>query len=378
VIRVLFVDDDTDLLSALARMLRTRRDRWAMTFASSGRQALEVLSDGDFDVVVSDMMMPGMDGASLLAEVRVRFPSVVRIVLSGQTHLGGAARDVIEAHQFLAKPCEANRLESAIERSLTLRARLSDPALLELVGGMNCLPSPSTTVIALREELAAEQVNVSKVNALISSDIAVSAKILQLVNSAFFGLPRSLSDISEAVTYLGTQALGELVMSAAVFRSLAHSAPRLEAEIERVQQRGISRASLAADLAEMTGRSPELCRNIWTGAFLADVGDLVLLTSDVVLTDTVAEGLLAASLGAHLMSMWGLPHHLVETAALSRDHIDPTSGDGAAFTWIARRLLTGSSDHVAVSDSDLAVVGLTGADIECVCGRHGQPTLERR
>jgi CheY-like chemotaxis protein len=69
---ILFVDDDASVLSSMRRMLHPMRSQWRMAFATSGDEAMEMLSMNAYDVVVSDMRMPGMNGAQLLTRVRAR------------------------------------------------------------------------------------------------------------------------------------------------------------------------------------------------------------------------------------------------------------------------------------------------------------------
>ena len=93
-LRVVFVDDEPYVLQALGRLLRPMRAEWHMEFASSAPAALEILAAGPFDAVVTDMRMPGMDGAELLDEVKRRHPHVVRIVLSGQADQASVLRSL--------------------------------------------------------------------------------------------------------------------------------------------------------------------------------------------------------------------------------------------------------------------------------------------
>ena len=103
-------------------MLRPQRHEWEMAFAPGGEAALALMEASPFDVIVSDMRMPGMDGATLLCRVREHYPQMVRIVLSGHTELSTALRVVPVAHQFLAKPCDAEMLRVAVERACHLKA----------------------------------------------------------------------------------------------------------------------------------------------------------------------------------------------------------------------------------------------------------------
>lgn len=108
--RVLFVDDEQEVLEGLRNLLRRNRHEWDMVFALGGYEALAELSRGTVDVVVTDMRMPGMDGAQLLAQVKTVSPSTARLVLSGHAEKEAILRALPVAHQFLSKPCGGGTL----------------------------------------------------------------------------------------------------------------------------------------------------------------------------------------------------------------------------------------------------------------------------
>jgi YesN/AraC family two-component response regulator len=81
--RILFVDDEPQVLKLLQLMLRPISAEWEVVCADSGEAALKVMEASSFDIVVSDMRMPGMNGAQLLNEIMKRHPSTLRIILSG-------------------------------------------------------------------------------------------------------------------------------------------------------------------------------------------------------------------------------------------------------------------------------------------------------
>ena len=97
--RILFVDDEPLVLQGLQRMLRSMRDEWEMEFAEGGANALERLAQAHFDVVVSDMLMPGINGAALLAAVMQRHPRTVRIILFGHADKDLILKCVGSIHQ---------------------------------------------------------------------------------------------------------------------------------------------------------------------------------------------------------------------------------------------------------------------------------------
>src|SRR5437588_7304008 len=132
---ILFVDDEERVLQGLRRMLRSMRDEWDVTFAISGVEALRILEQSNMDVLVSDMRMPGMDGAQLLTHAMELRPETLRIALTGESDVSMNLRCVSSAHQYLMKPCDPQTLKTKIARACTLRDQLGSPLLQQLVTG---------------------------------------------------------------------------------------------------------------------------------------------------------------------------------------------------------------------------------------------------
>lgn len=220
---VIFVDDEPRLLDGLRRQFRSYRTEWAMRFANSGEEALRMLREEPADVVVTDMRMPGMNGVELLNQVRQDSPGTIRFVLSGQTDQSELLDDIGNIHQFLQKPCEIESLEHAIRRTCTLAAMLESPKLREIVSGIHSLPIISESYNKLVRALEDESCDFDAITEIVEQDVGLSVKILQLVNSAFFGIPRKTASIHDAIVMIGTQNLLHLAMSAQIFDTLSQS-----------------------------------------------------------------------------------------------------------------------------------------------------------
>jgi len=217
-LRALFVDDEPLVLSGLRRMLRSLRHDWEMSFANSGEEALTLLEQDDFTVIVSDMRMPEMDGAELLDQVAKRHPAVARLVLSGHAELDAILRAVRPAHQFLAKPCDPKLLEGALERLRAVRLDEQQGAICQKLGAHRRLPSPQKKIEQLRAALATTPTDLHSVGEVVSTDIAMSIQVLRLVNTAFFGPPTPTADPHRAVSILGADILKSLVDDVELFR----------------------------------------------------------------------------------------------------------------------------------------------------------------
>jgi HD-like signal output (HDOD) protein len=325
--RILFVDDEPRILEGLQRLLRPHRDEWKMSFALGGKAALEALAAEPFDVIVSDMRMPNMDGATLLAAVREAYPDIVRIVLSGHTEVGLEIRAVQVAQQFITKPCTPETLRGVISRACNLQSLLVDATIRAVVGTMEALPSLPRLYSALTQAVSDPDVSLHDIGDIVGQDVAMCAKVLQLVNSAFFALPRRVTSIHSAVSLLGTNMLRSLVLSAEVFRSFDGPgySPSLH---ERLQEHALLTGGIARRL--LTDRRQ--AEDAMMAGILHDVGILILATrmpehhaealarsraTGLPLTETERQimGVTHAEIGAYLLGLWGLPFVIVEAVA---------------------------------------------------------------
>jgi response regulator RpfG family c-di-GMP phosphodiesterase len=112
--KILFVDDEPAVLNGYQRLLHREFD---VSIASGGEQGLaSIRTNGPYAVVISDMQMPGMNGAQFLSQVRVNAPDTVRILLTGHTDLNAAIEAVNQGNifRFLTKPCEKEQLVKAL------------------------------------------------------------------------------------------------------------------------------------------------------------------------------------------------------------------------------------------------------------------------
>jgi HD-like signal output (HDOD) protein len=305
---ILFVDDEPNVLNGLRNALRGRRHKWDMVFACGGEAAIAHLETRAFDVVVSDMRMPKMDGTMLLGRVKQMQPRAIRMILSGQTDPEAAMRSVFLAHRFLAKPCEPDMLEQVIDRACRLQEILQDESLRAAAGDVAMLPAAPRVFASLAGVLADPRTTLKDVTAVIEKDVGLSAKILQLVNSAFFGLPRRVSRISEAVVCLGITTVRDLALALETYAGKSTLPPERAAA---VQQHSLQVAQLARQIFSQDKARAE---EAFITGLLHDVGMLFPCSA------TAPSRELHALLGAYLLGLWGLPYPVIEAIA---NHNEP-------------------------------------------------------
>jgi HD-like signal output (HDOD) protein len=327
--RVLFVDDEEHILRGLERLLSTLDGEWQCEFACSVALAMEYLGNAPFDVVVSDIGMPQQSGAALLGIIQKDRPEIVRIVLSGRGDQDTAISTVMTAHQFLAKPCEASELHTTLKRAEVLRNFISEPSLRALVAKLPSLPSVKSAYTELIRELDAPDVSMDRICKIIASDIAMSAKVLQLVNSAFFGLARQVADVRQATVYLGIEVLRAIVLSAQAFSMFPQGAGGASAEV--LQSHSLAVSAAARLIAATSGLSGKAAEAATAAGMLHEIGQLVIATSAPTegrrirhsiaggahpwAAERAVLGTTHAEVGAFLLGIWGLPLSVVQAVA---------------------------------------------------------------
>ncbi|MEP9409792.1 MAG: HDOD domain-containing protein [Candidatus Brocadia sp.] len=345
--RILFVDDELKVLQGLQRMLRSMRHEWNMEFATSGHEALETLSKSPFDVIVTDMRMPGMDGVQLLREVMKKHPGVIRIILSGQTDQGVFLSSSHLMHQFLSKPCDTESLKATIARACALHDLVKDESLKKLVLQVESLPSLSKLYTEILEMLQSPDVSMEKLGDIISRDLGMTAKILQIVNSAFYGLRRRISNPTEAVIILGLSTLRALVLSYQLFSSFEHI------KLERFSANALWKHSMIVgtftkQIARDENCPPKMLDDALIAGMFHDIGKLIIVANlplryDKML-DLVREKNIPhreaeqeifngthAEIGAYLLGLWGLSDSIIEAIAF---HHVPTKCPAKTFTLV--------------------------------------------
>lgn len=309
--RILFVDDEPKVLDALRALLR-KFNTWELSFVEGGERGLEIIQQESFDIVVSDLKMPKVDGALLLQSVQKLHPQAVRIVLANANDQGTALKAVSVAHQFLGKPCDPTTLESTLERACQIHALIKDPALRSVLGRVQRLPTMPGTWVRLRQVMDSPSSNSSQIAAVLRQDMAITARILQLVNSPFFGPSRKITALEDAVSYLGFNLIRSLVFSLELFQSPSHSWYSQDDLRHHVL--------LSATIARRVVPERRLADEAFFAAILHDVGLLVLADQPAAASDPT----LHPRIGAYLLSLWGMENSLID-AALNH-HQPPSNG----------------------------------------------------
>jgi HD-like signal output (HDOD) protein len=362
--RILFVDDEPMVLNGLQRTLRKMRREWDMTFVGSGREALDALGKKPMDVIVSDLRMPEMDGGRLLAEVKQQHPQVVRIILSGQLDQEMTLKSVQLAHQSLSKPCDAEVLKHTLAKLFALRDFLSDDSIKSIISQIESLPSMPSIYTEIVTEMQSDDPAIKKVGEIISKDLSMTAKILQMVNSAFFGLFQKIKSPEQAVMMLGMETIKALVLSVKIFSEFNQNSFSWF-NIDKLFDHSLAVSVYAKTIIKNEDLDQGLINNSMMAGLLHDLGKLILATNfeksyRQVLTEAQgtgknlldleyeAFGTSHAEIGAYLMGLWRLENSIIEAIAF---HHFPAKSMSQNIGLLAAVHVGDALDHEAQTPS---------------------------
>lgn len=384
---ILFVDDEPNILMSLKRMLRPMREKWDMHFASSGKEALEIMAKTSMDAIVSDMRMPHMDGPELLSRVMRLYPDAVRFALSGYSDQEMVGRSIAPTHQYLTKPCEAEVLIAALEQAMSAREMVGNVEVLKKIARLGHLPVLPEAYNLITAELAKGEPSPKVVGDIVARDLGLSANILKLVNSAYFGLSMHITSPHQAVIVLGTGVLRSVILSLHVFQTFPVEGPR-SFSLPLLWNHCLRTSAIARTICQLENLDNTAREHACTAALLHDVGKLLLdvrcpeectRVYEVVradnrrVVDVEAEllGVTHAEVGAYLLGLWGMPSQVVR--AVARHHAaEPEPGpfgavEVAYFANLLEHEIFVFNEHYTRPVAEPARLAATG----------GQPSVNR-
>jgi len=329
--KILFVDSEPYAHKALKRTFRDMRQAWDMRFASDPREAMAIMDEEPVEVLVTEILFAGQSGVEFLDQVRHRHPQAVRIIFSGYVDRDVILKSVDLAHQFLSKPCDEHELRDTLARAFLMKDLLDQEPLKRVVARIDSLPSLPALYRELVAELDSPDASIQKVGDIVEKDLALTAKLLKLVNSSFFGLPQHIASPARAVSMLGLDLVKSIVLASGTFDHFKRLKFR-RFSVDRLWGHAMHTATLAKTIAELESQSHPATETAFMAGVLHDIGKLIIAahlpdrfqailqhmaTTERGMADAERHvlGTTHAAVGAYLLGLWGLPDAIIQATA---------------------------------------------------------------
>ena len=301
---------------------------WQGVFAGTAEDAWRILEQGRFDAVVSEGKLPDTDGLEFLNRIHSRDAKIRRLVVIDLADRAAAIKWTGASHHCVPAPWDTTALSGALKRTFDLRILLSNEKVRQLVGKMSRVPSPPDLYFNISKAIRSQSAELDEIAKLILQDLAVTAKLLQLANSAALGLRSRVTTVHQAIQYLGMEMVRSLVLLAHTFSYFDKSKGF---SLEKLWNHSMRVAQLAQQIAEHEGT--ELGDEAFLGGLLHDIGKLLLAVnmpdeyaqmlktaeatgSPSWLEEIAKFGATHCEIGAELLATWNFPLSVVEAVAL--------------------------------------------------------------
>lgn len=345
--KVMFVDDEQMILNGIKRAFF--KSNWDLAFATGGEQALDKLKEFPADFIVSDMRMPGMNGADFLEKTSKLYPSAVRIVLSGHADLDLSIQASYVAHQWYNKPCEPDTLKEEFERIYSVRSELPYDEIQTLLAGVNSLPSIPRRFIKIKSMLLDDSVGMKDISLLISEDSSLTAKVLQVANSSFFVTSTKVVKIDDAIIRLGVDVVCNIVAVAEIYSNIDSN---WEGYFEEILQRALKTARLASLIVDKPNREITMLAGL-----LHNIGELLFCQINTNAMDTYIQKRViggdnlaleietfkvdSIQITSYLLHLWHFPYSIIECIFLQSrvDKLVDMELGSAAAIYLSRMII---------------------------------------
>ena len=348
---ILFVDDNENVINGIQRLMRPYRDQWQFFFTRSGPDALAIMEKQQIDLIISDMMMHEMRGDELLTKVSQLYPATVRMILSGYADEETLKSGLKVAHQYLSKPCTSDILREAIAQVFKIQGCVNNPRIIAGVGDVSKLPSLPKIYQELNAAIANEETTTTDIAKIFASDMVLSAKLLQLINSPYFGLNRFISNLNEAINLIGVKRLNNLVLSVHLKTSFPIRNPEMERYMEYLWQDAGRVSELARLIALSENQQEDRPDQAYLGGLLHNMGLLIFFSGaedklkcyldKVKTTDLPVEqleneifGYTRSEAAAYILSLWKIPPRIIEAILLQTTPHETEYNDVNALTAV--------------------------------------------
>ncbi len=377
--RLLVVDEDQAAPLYLRGLLADLSAEWEVVGVTTPDAAMAAWEQKPFDLAVVNSHLSGSGGLGLLAEIKTRFPASIRIATSDAAHQTLIMRALEVAHQFLPKPIAAHALKAALLRTGSLKDQAMTDAIKRVIADLRTLPSLPTLYQELVADLQSPSTSVDSAARIIAKDMAMVSKVLQVVNSAYFGLRRTISSPAHAIALLGIDTVKSLVLSLQVFSQFQQTTA-LPVSIDTLWKHGMATGSTARAIAAQEGVGALGLEGAFIAGLVHDLGVLVLgtnfpehyagalrLSREKQIPHWEAEletfGASHGDIGGYLLGLWGLNDSVVDAVA---GHHRPSTKPGSGFSVLAAVHAANAFDEEA--DAALAPADRTKLDLDYLTG----------
>jgi HD-like signal output (HDOD) protein len=371
-IRIMFVDDDPMVVRGIARNMAMMGTKISIIVRTNAEEALKTLEKELVDVIVTDLLMPEISGMALLEEVRSRYPTVLRFVLSGEARPEVMYQATRIAHQYLSKPCETAKLYKSIVDMLARMGTINNPEVAKTLSYLEGVPSRQASLAEFLRLLNDSSVPLEKIAACLQKDPGLCVRLLKVTNSPYFGHSGDVKSLDDAISLLGMDMILSMAATHKLF-TVTPPSPASNLNLDVLWEHCVYVSYLVRHLGLKLKVPQAVLREAGTAALLHDIGKLVLayaVPTGFAAASTRARadrmpgwqaehyifGNHHAEIGGCLLKLWGLPTTVVDVVSMHHtpNHSTEAHVGPVTLVHIADTLAHAGTDDEAITFLDVS------------------------
>jgi HD-like signal output (HDOD) protein/ActR/RegA family two-component response regulator len=331
--RILFVGEDQALCQEFQAHCPEPDGAWTVQHARTEEGALALCQQHTIAAVVADVNLNGKSGNDLLDAFMRRQPKALRIIISDLADVTSTMKCIGHAHHHVLKPCSAQTLLQVLDQAFAQEAWLPSEPLQGFIAQMRQVPSPIKSYQQIVEEMKSPTCSLEKIGNLVAQDPAVAAKLLQLANSAVFGLEINVVSPAMAISYIGLETTKAVVLLAHTFSSF-DNLKLVQFSMEDLWRHSVDVGRMARRVVVLEKAGDDMAEQAFAAGLLHDIGKLLFAANHPGVFGKVLRlsreqhcnlweaeaqvmpGVGHAELGATVLGIWGLPKSITEAVAL--------------------------------------------------------------
>ncbi len=329
-LRIMFVDDELSVIKSLKRTFRKYAKEWKMYFFTNPIEAFESLEKNEVDIIITDMKMPEETGFALLSKVKAKYPGIIRIILTGYADKKLIYSSFEVAHQLLIKPISAEAIISIVKQIKLINTYIENKELQKVVNDLSYLPPLPEIYLELSKKIKDPDSSLNDLAKIISRDPSLSADILKMVNSAYFGLSGKVYKISQAIGFMGIDLIKDIILTSAVFKNLKGSPTQIEM-IKKIYNHSSNVLKFAMKICKNLDLDAIDKNYIFIASMFHDLGKIIMIMNmgrkyEVLLTSADKDknvniedlekkylSITHSQVGAYILGLWGFSTKVIQT-----------------------------------------------------------------
>jgi len=273
--KILFVTGSQETIQEIKKIELTDQE-FEFFFVRNNVEAINFISKNDIAIVITDFSTPKLNSSEFLSLLQTNFPRIFRVCLSNLKEKERTILLTKSIHRFIKLPLDQKEFINTITDLAKLLSFNLDAKLVTKINGLGAIPVLPDIYQKLEREISRPTFSMNRVAEIIQRDPLVAARVLHIAHSSFFNIPSSVTDLLQAINFLGVNIIKTLVLYVKIF-SLSNVSEETQQKLKDIKAHSTNVAKLAKAIMENESGAKKQIELAYITGLIHDIGKVILL-----------------------------------------------------------------------------------------------------